>query len=188
MFVSRANRKSACNTHCMKITRVGRWAGMAVLGIFLVLAALLPVARAQIVPVSLTKAPAADARIPTGIALTPLPPLPRAEPRRAVQTALPKTFFVLSAGVYTAAGLDMQQSESMLPHFDEKDPLARPFLRLPAPAYYASAALFATGINFLGWKMARSERWHKIWWVPQVASMAGNLAGYGYTRAHPGPH
>jgi hypothetical protein len=94
----------------------------------------------------------------------------------------------LTAGVYTAAGLDMQRSESMLPNFDERDPFARPFLRLPAPAYYASAALFATGINFLGWRMARPERWHKIWLVPQVCSMAGNLAGYGYTRAHPSPH
>jgi hypothetical protein len=105
-----------------------------------------------------------------------------------VTTAPPKSFWVLTAGVYTAAGLDMQRSESMLPDFDERDPIVRPVLRLPAPAYYASAALFATGINFLGWKMARYERWHKVWWVPQVASMAGNLAGYGYTRAHPSPH
>ena len=101
---------------------------------------------------------------------------------------LPRSYFVLSAGVYAAAGLDMQQSESMMPHFDERDPLARPFLRLPAPAYYASAALFATGVNWLGWKMARSERWHKIWWLPQVASMAGNMAGYGYTRSHQTSH
>jgi hypothetical protein len=148
------------------------------------LAALQPAAHAQIVPVSLTKTTVADSRIPSG---TVLAPLPRSEPRRAVQTAPPKSFWVLTAGVYTAAGLDMQRSESMLPHFDEKDPLVRPFLRLPAPAYYASAALFATGVNFLGWKMGRSERWHKIWWLPQVASMAGNLAGYGYTRAHPVP-
>jgi hypothetical protein len=165
----------------MKITRSAGWAGIKVLGMFMFLAALLPAARAQIVPVSLTNTIAVDSRIPSG---TVLAPLPRSEPRRAVKTALPKSFFVLSAGVYIAAVLDMQQSEAMLPHFDEKDPAVRPFLRLPAPAYYASAALFATGMNFLGWKMARSERWHKIWWLPQVASMAGNLTGYGYTRAH----
>jgi len=149
------------------------------------LTALSPAARAQIVPVSLTKTTVADSRIPSR---TVLAPLPRNELRKAVKTAPPKSFFALSAGVYAAAGLDMQPSESMLPHFDEKDPVVRPFLRLPAPAYYASAALFATGVNFLGWKMARSERWHKIWWLPQVTSMAGNLAGYGYTRAHPAPH
>ena len=158
---------------------------MSVLGTLTFLAALLPAAHAQIVPVSLTKMTAADSRIPIGVARAPLP---HSELRRAVKPALPKSYWVLSAGVYTAAGLDMQRSESMLPNFDERDPIVRPFLRLPAPAYYASAALFATGINFLGWKIARSERWHKVWWVPQVATMAGNLAGYGYTRAHPSPH
>ena len=137
-------------------------------------AALLPAARAQIVPVSLTKTSVADSRIPTGAVLTPLP---RSEPRRAIKTALPRSFFVLSAGVYAAAGLDMQRSEAMLPDFDERDPIARPFLRLPTPAYYASAALFATGMNFLGWKMARSARWHKIWWVPQVGDDGGKHGG-----------
>lgn len=148
------------------------------------LGAALPAARAQIVPVSLVHKTVGDSKIPSGIALAPIP---HGELRRALKPPLPKSFFVLSAGVYTAAGLDMQRSESMLPHFDEKDPVARPFMRLPPPAYCASATLFATGVNFLGWKMARSERWHKIWWLPQVTSMAGNLAGYGYTRAHPAP-
>ncbi|HEY4949325.1 MAG TPA: hypothetical protein VIH88_03240 [Candidatus Acidoferrales bacterium] len=166
----------------MKITRCGQQGGIAVLGTLMCLVVALPAARAQIVPVSLVHETVGDSRIPSGVVLAPLP---HSELRRAVKPALPKSFFVLSAGVYTAAGLDMQRSESMLPHFDEKDPVVRPFLRLPAPAYYASAAMFATGINFLGWKMTRSERWHKIGWLPQVTSMAGNLAGYGYTRAHP---
>jgi hypothetical protein len=152
------------------------------MGVFL--AVVLPAARAQIVPVSLVSGAVADSKIPNKVML---PPLPRSEPRKAVKGAMPRAFFVLSAGVYAAAGLDMQQSESMMPHFDERDPLARPFLRLPAPAYYASAALFATGVNWLGWRMARSERWHKIWWLPQAASMAGNMAGYGYTRTHQAP-
>jgi hypothetical protein len=149
------------------------------------LVAALSAARAQIVPVSLVHDAAGDSKIPSEVVLAPLP---HSEVRRAVKPALPKSFFLLTAGVYTAADLDMQRSEAMLPNFDERDPFVRPFLRLPAPAYYASAALFATGINFLGWRMARSERWHKIWWVPQVCSMAGNLAGYGYTRAHPSRH
>ena len=185
MFGRRTGRNSARNTHCMKITRSGRWIGISVLAALTFLAALLPAARAQIGPVSLTKTTAADSRVPSGVALAPPP---HTELRRAVKPAAPQSYWVLTAGVYTAAGLDMQRSESMLPNFDENDPIVRPFLRLPAPAYYASAALFASGINFLGWKMARSERWHKIWWVPQVATMAGNRAGYGYTRAHPSPH
>jgi hypothetical protein len=140
-----------------------------------------------VVTLAAAHAPAGDSKIPSGVVLAPLPPLPR-EVRRAVKPPLPKSFWVLTAGVHTAAGLDMPRSESMLPNFDERDPIVRPFLRLPAPGYDASAALFATGVNYLGWKMARSERWHKIWWVPQIASMAGSFAGYGYTRAHPQPH
>jgi hypothetical protein len=158
---------------------------MAVLGILMFLFAALPAAHAQIVSVNFVHETAGDSKILSGVVLAPLP---HSELRRAVKPAPPKSFFVLSAGVSTAAGVGMQRSESMLPRFNERDPIARPFLRLPAPAYYASAALFATGINFLGWKTARSERWHKIWRLPQVSSMAGNLAGYGYTRAHPAPH
>jgi hypothetical protein len=173
--------------HCMKITRCGRQVAMAVFGMLMSLGAALSAAHAQIVPVSFVDGLVEDSKIPSGNVLAPLPPLPQ-EVRRAVQPALPRSYWVLTAGVYTAAGLDMQRSESMLPNFDEPDPVVRPFLRLPAPAYYASTALFATGVNFLGWKMARSERGHKIWWLPQVVSMAGNFAGYGYTRAHPGPH
>lgn len=143
-----------------------------------------PSARAQIIPASLTRAASPDSKIPNRVAL--LPPL-RSEPRKPVCDAHQRLFITLSAGVYAASALDMQESESRLPHFREYDPLARPFVGLPAPAYYAAGALFATGVNWLGWKMARSPRWHKIWWVPQVATMAGNMAGYGYTRAHPSP-
>ena len=151
----------------MRIARCGRQAVMAVLGMFMFLLAVLPGTRAQILPVSLTKAPVADSRIPTGIVLVPLPLSPkRSEPRKPVKDARPRLFLLMGAGVYTAAGLDMQKSQSMTPHFHEDDPFARPFLRLPAPAYYASGALLATGVNWLGWKMSRSERWHKIWWLP----------------------
>lgn len=144
----------------------------------------LPAARAQIVPVSLVHADdAADSRIPhRGV----LQELPRKEPRRAVKDAHVRLFTVMSAGVYSAAGLDMELTEALHKHIDERDPLARPLLLLPAPAYYISGALLATGLNWLGWKMERSSRWHKIWWVPQAASMAGNLAGYSYTRTHEG--
>jgi hypothetical protein len=122
---------------------------VAPLGVLMSLVAPLPAARAQIFPVSFVNETAGDSKIPRGNVLTPLPPLPR-EVRRAVQPALPKSYWVLTAGVYTAAGLNMQRSECMLPNFDEGDPVVRPFLRLPAPAYYTSAALFATGVNFRG--------------------------------------
>ena len=140
-----------------------------------------PAARAQIVPFSLTHEALPDSKIPARPALLPLP---RFEPRKPVKDEHKRLFWMMSAGVYTAAAFDMQQTESLRPHFREYDPLAKPIVGLPTPAYYAAGALFATGVNWLGWKMARSPRWHKIWWVPQVTSMAGNVAGYSYTRAH----
>jgi hypothetical protein len=123
-----------------------RQVGIAVLGMLMFLVAALPAAHAQIVPVSPVHDATGDSKIPSGVVLAPLP---HSELRRAVKPALPKSFFLLTAGVY-AAGLDMQRSESMLPNFDERDPFVRPFLRLPAPAYYTSVALFCHGNQLSG--------------------------------------
>lgn len=87
-------------------------------------------------------------------------------------------------GVYTAAAMDMQESASLMPRFHEDDPFTKPFAHMPVPAYYATGFAFATGLNWLAWKMVRSEKWHKVWWIPQVCSIAGNMAGYGYTKTH----
>jgi hypothetical protein len=39
----------------------------------------------------------------------------------------------------------------------ETDPFARPFAKLPAPAYYATGLAMATGLNWLSWKWAIRE-------------------------------
>lgn len=140
-----------------------------------------PVAHSQIVPVNLARESAPDSKIPNAIALRPLP---RVEPRKPVKDRRVLLFVTMSAGVYTASAFDMEESKSLGPDLRELDPLAKPFVRLPAPAYYAAGAIFATGINWLGWRMASSPRWRKIWWVPQATSIGGNLSGYAYTRAH----
>ena len=111
--------------------------------------AAVPAARAQIIPVSLTHEALPDSKIPTRASLTPLR---RFEPRKPVKDEHKRLFWMMSAGVYTAAAFDMQETESLRPHFREYDPLARPLVGLPAPAYYAAGALFATGVNWLGWK------------------------------------
>jgi hypothetical protein len=143
--------------------------------------AVAPAAHAQIVPASLTHEAVPDSRIPSSVTLLTLP---RIEPRKPVADAHKRLFFVMSAGVYAAAGLDMQETAFFRHRFREYDPLGKPLVGLSTPAYYAAAALFATGVNWLGWKMARSPRCHKIWWVPQVTSISGNVAGYSYTRGH----
>jgi hypothetical protein len=108
--------------------------------------------------------------------------LPRLEPRKPLIRARISPYVILSAGVYTAVWLDMTETQASMPNFKEADPLARPFLLLPKPLYYASGTMLGTGVNWLGLKMQRSERWHKIWWLPQAVSIAANLSGYGYTR------
>ena len=113
--------------------------------------------------------------------IKPFPPLKMKRPREDRST---RRFFLLSLGVYTAAAMDMQESASLRPHFHEDDPLAKPFAKLPLPAYYATGIVFATGVNWLGWRLARSERWHRVWWLPQVCSIAGNVAGYAHTKTH----
>ncbi|MFY9530275.1 MAG: hypothetical protein WBC04_14905 [Candidatus Acidiferrales bacterium] len=92
-----------------------------------------------------------------------------------------RRFILLSSLTYGAAFLDMHESVSHRPNFEEYDPLAKPFVNLPAPAYYAIGAAITTGVNGLSWKMAHSERWHRVWWLPQAISVFGNSFCYGYT-------
>ncbi len=109
-----------------------------------------PAAHAQIPPVSITHEALPDSKIPNRVRL--LLPL-RIEPRKHPLTGSHKRLlFVMSTGVYAAVGLDMQETASFRHHFHEYDPLARPLVGLPTPAYFAAGTLFATGVNRLGWK------------------------------------
>jgi hypothetical protein len=89
-------------------------------------------------------------------------------------------FALLSFSVYGAALADMHQTLEVRNSYwwYETDPLARPFARLPAPAYYATGLAMATGVNWLSWKMAHSRRWHKLSPLPQLLSISGNLYGF----------
>jgi hypothetical protein len=118
---------------------------------------------------------------------TELPEQPRPNPPKAFLSARVNPYSILTAGVYVAVWMDMTRTESEMPHFKEQDPLAKPLLLLPKPLYFLSGTLTATGVNWLGGKMRESQRWHKIWWLPQAISAAGNMSGYGYTRANASP-
>ena len=82
---------------------------------------------------------------------------PRLEPRKAIIRARISPYFILSAGVYTAAWLDMTETQSSMPNFKEEDALVRPFLLLPKPLYYASGTMLGTGVNWLGLKHANQR-------------------------------
>ncbi len=93
-------------------------------------------------------------------------------------------FIILSAGVYAAGLADMHRTleKRKLPWWYETDPLARPFVQLPTPAYYATGLAMATGINWLSWKMGHSRRWRKLSFLPQVLTIGGNLYGFQSNR------
>jgi hypothetical protein len=112
------------------------------------------------------------------------------KPRAALIRPRINSFAVLSAGVYTANIMDMVKTQSSLPNFEERDPLARPLLLLPRPLYYASGVLMATGVNYLGIRLRESPRFHRVWWLPQVISIGANLGGFVYTEenTYSSPH
>ena len=108
-------------------------------------------------------------------------------------TMTTKLWLASSLAVYTAAALDMHATEVTVQHVNalhkrypgfpedysfESNPLARPLLKLPAPAYYACGVALATGVNWVGLRMSRSQRFRRVWWLPQALSVAGNTHGY----------
>jgi hypothetical protein len=84
-----------------------------------------------------------------------------------------------STAVYGATLADTHQTlqQRNYPWWRETDPLAKLFVRLPTPAYYAGLAI-ATGLSWLSWRMARSRRWRKLSPVPQLLTISGNLYGF----------
>ena len=99
-----------------------------------------------------------------------------------------RTFLVLSSGVYAGTIFDIHTTGSMKKwysfsdppskvsaHFSDPDPLARPFVDLPNPAYYASGLAFATGLNLVAWKLKHSSRFRKVWWLPQIVAPSLNF-------------
>jgi hypothetical protein len=123
-----------------------------------------------------------------------------AKAQKLTEDAPPKTalkppkgmWLSLSAATYTAAALDMHATADAEewfkkhPHYyrgpTETDPLARPFVRLPRPAYYACGFALATGVNWLGYRMSHSRRLQKVWWLPQSISITANSWGYQTRR------
>lgn len=107
-------------------------------------------------------------------------------PKPPSKLKVPKAGFLLLSGLtYSAAGMDMHDTTDSINLCRkyycvgdaEGDPIARPFTHMPTPAYYAAGYALATGVNWLGWKMGRSPRWHKVWWLPQVISISLNTEG-----------
>jgi hypothetical protein len=94
-----------------------------------------------------------------------------------------KALVALTVGTYGFGTLDMRQTAiEGATSSSERDPFAKPLVGLPHPAYFATGYALLTGVNWLAWKMDHSRRLHRIWWLPQVATMSGNIYGYASSR------
>jgi hypothetical protein len=101
-----------------------------------------------------------------------------------------KAFMTSSLLVYAAAGFDIHETmrekwfwsynhppQKASAHFVDSDPVARPIVDLPNPAYLAVSVAMATGLNWLSWKMKHSRRFRRVWWLPQVITIQNNIWG-----------
>ena len=70
--------------------------------------------------------------------------------------------------------LDLKRAHPIT--FYEDDPLARPFVNLPPPAYVASVVGLTAGVSAISWKLRRSEHplLRRFWWAPQAVQIALN--------------
>lgn len=70
------------------------------------------------------------------------------------------------------------------PGWVENDPLARPFVRLPAPAYLTVAVAFTGIISVASLRMHNSSNgWERhLWWVPQAIQIGLNAEAAAHTE------
>lgn len=106
-----------------------------------------------------------------------VPPKGRVDASRPI----PRAWKLLTIASGAAVTLDMATTTVADGH--EEDPLARPIVKLPTPAYFAVGYTEAAAVDWLGLRMYRSRRWHRFWWVPQALQIGGNLFGASNTMS-----
>jgi hypothetical protein len=115
-------------------------------------------------------------------------PATESQRHRGIERPSKKIFWLATGAVYSAALTDMHDTRALENKcarwvlyckggFQEQDPLARPFIHQPAGVYYGTGLAVATGVNWLAWRMGKSPRWHKVWWLPQALSTGANCWG-----------
>lgn len=96
------------------------------------------------------------------------------------------------AGVHgTIASADFATTvyyKQKFPGFREYDPIARPFVS-SKPAAAAFVAAYVLGTAWLAHELRSSHNrvLRKLWWIPQVAGIAGNAYGLAATTGNMRP-
>ncbi|HEY4683339.1 MAG TPA: DUF5658 family protein [Candidatus Acidoferrales bacterium] len=86
----------------------------------------------------------------------------------------------LTFSTQAAAAFDARTTRMLLHGYGGRE--VNPFLRPVAGSdagLFAALQVSASGANYLGWRMLRSQRrWvRKLWWLPQTVNVAGSLFG-----------
>jgi hypothetical protein len=111
------------------------------------------------------------------------------KPEPIFQKHRPVDWLTLTA-IGQAAALADATNTLRLRHADpgwvENDPLARPFVRLPAPAYLTFAVAFTSMISIASLKMHNSSnRWERrFWWVPEAIQIGLNTECAAHTAGN----
>ena len=86
-----------------------------------------------------------------------------------------RAFITLAVLGQIAAGADVQSTISLnTTAGSEMDPLAKPIVALGRPGYVAASVALVGGLSYFGWRLGTSRRFHRVWWVPQVAQITAN--------------
>jgi hypothetical protein len=158
------------------------------LAAFLLPAFLCPNAHGQSVPpfsITVSDLEAARPAVPALAHLdlaapAPIHVTPHASPPESVVRRPSRAWLALSLAGQAAAladattTLDLKRAHPIT--FYENDPLARPLVNLPPPAYVASVVGLTAGVSAITWKLRRSEHplLRRFWWAPQATQIALN--------------
>jgi hypothetical protein len=113
-------------------------------------------------------------------AATPIHVTPHDPPPESVVRRPGRAWFALSLAGQAAALADVKTTLDLKSvyrlTFYENDPLARPFVNLPPPAYITSAVGLTAGASAISWELRRSEHplLRRFWWAPQAVQIVLN--------------
>lgn len=101
------------------------------------------------------------------------------KPKPAPKPHFTARWFALSVAGQIAAYADVRTTLNLRnqnPGFQDSDPLARPIVNLPTPAYSAFAVALTSGISEVSRRMHKSSNtWvRRFWWAPQTVQIAIN--------------
>jgi hypothetical protein len=96
-----------------------------------------------------------------------IPPFARRDESAAYFNAVPSRYSQLSKVSYATVLLNSITTG----HFSPTNP------------GNARRLVLATGMEFVGLRLARSEGWHELWWVPQTLAIGINLGSFGSNLA-----